>query len=25
MNYLANLNHTWWETCLWDGDSELFK
>jgi len=20
MNYLANLNQTWWETCLEDGD-----
>jgi len=21
MNYLANFNQTWWETCLRDGDS----
>jgi len=20
MNYLANFNQTWWETCLRDGD-----
>jgi len=25
MNYLTNFNQTWWETCLWDGDSGLFK
>jgi len=24
MNYLANFNQTWWETCLRDGDSDLF-
>jgi len=23
MNYLANFNQTWWETCLRDGDSDL--
>jgi len=25
MNYVAIFNQTWWETCLEDGDSELFK
>jgi len=25
MNYTANFNQTWWETCLGDGDSDLFK
>jgi len=24
-NHLANFNQTWWETCLGDGDSDLFK
>jgi len=24
MNYLANFNLTWWETCLRDGDSDYF-
>jgi len=24
MNYLANFNQTWWETCFRDGDSDLF-
>jgi len=24
MNYLPNFNETWWETCLRDGDSDLF-
>jgi len=23
MNYLANFNQTWWETCLRDGESDL--
>jgi len=22
MNYLTNLNQSWWETCLGDGDSD---
>jgi len=25
MNDSANFNQTWWETCLRDGDSDLFK
>jgi len=25
MNYLANFNQSWLETCLRDGDSDLFK
>jgi len=25
MNYLANFNQTWWETCLGDADSNMFK
>jgi len=25
MNYLANFNQTWWETCLTDGNSDLFN
>jgi len=24
MNYLANFNQSWWETCLRDVDSDLF-
>jgi len=25
MNYVANFNQTWWETCLRDLDSDLFQ